>query len=118
MRYLRQSTAFARAHASASDHSRSGQFVRGNTAGSKQDRRQVARRSGGELLTAKQRKADAERLHTIIQRGEHREAVAAFKLLYGQPPASKDTPTVPPTARLAPGVELPAPPELTYGRTG
>lgn len=53
-----------------------------------------------------------KRMQAIIDKGNEREAVAAYKLLYGQPKAK---PTVPASARQAPGVQLPTPPQLRYG---
>lgn len=58
------------------------------------------------------------RMQKIIDKGTVEEALAAYKLLYGQPPSKKGKATLPPSARQAPGVELPQPRELDYGQTG
>ncbi len=101
---------------STPDRDRRGQFTPGNRA-SAADKRSTERRKvvrvGAELLTVKQRRAHAERLHTIIARGEPRDALAAFKLLYGRvsdPGRPKPAPA-PPTSTA---IQLPVPPEIKY----
>ena len=104
-----------------------GRFVPGNRAAARRpeigrDATRKAHRRNRDLagmiteqVTQAQVKAHVRRLSKIIQEGDDREALAAFKLLYGRVsdpgrPQTPPAPALPPTTT----VQLPVPPEFKY----